>query len=89
MLVAAAWAGESMNTEEARLHDVIEKFHTAMLVTQDPSGALVARPMAIAEHDEEAGTLTFSTSSETGKVSEIRADEDVAVVMQSSSDTSR
>lgn len=56
-----------------------------MLVTQEESGALVARPMAVAEHNEEDGTLTFSTSSESGKVGEIRADDDVAVVMQSSS----
>lgn len=74
-----------MNTKQEKLQEVIENFHTAMLVTQDTTGALVARPMAIADHDHETGTLVFSTSSETGKVSEIRADEEVAVIMQSSS----
>ncbi len=74
-----------MSTQQARLQEVIKKIHTVMLVTQEETGALVARPMAIAEHNEKDGTLTFSTSSESGKVSEIRADEDVAVVMQSSS----
>lgn len=73
-----------MSTEQTKLQEVVDEFDTVMLVTQETSGALVARPMAIAEHNENDGTLVFSTSSETGKVTEIRADDDVAVVMQSS-----
>ena len=48
-----------MNTQE-KLIDLIHDFDNAMLVTKSDGGALVGRPMAIAEATEE-GVLWFVT----------------------------
>jgi general stress protein 26 len=71
-----------MNTQE-KLIDLIHDFDNAMLVTKSDGGALVGRPMAIAEATEE-GVLWFVTDRNSGKMDDLISDNDVAVTMQSS-----
>ena len=62
------------------LRELIKGFRTAMFVTRTPSGALRARPLAIA--DNRAEDLYFATSMDSPKVKEIEADPHVNVCMQ-------
>lgn len=71
-----------MNTDD-KLQELIGKFDVGMLITHD-EGGMAARPMNVAEHDEQSGELLFVTSMETGKVDEILAGADTAVVFQDS-----
>ncbi|WP_182865443.1 pyridoxamine 5'-phosphate oxidase family protein [Rhodopirellula sp. JC639] len=69
-----------MNTEK-KLLDLIHGFDNAMLVTKTPSGALDARPMAVAQATDD-GRLWFVTDRNSGKIADLMSDQDVAVTMQ-------
>lgn len=73
-----------MNSEEVRqkIFELIGEFDTAMLVTAHPGWGLRARPMAIADTDDQGG-LWFVTSSETPKVEEVEHQPMVNLTMQS------
>lgn len=58
---------------------LVAEFRTAILVTHDEHGMPRARPMAIAKCDPD-GTLWFSTSDHSPKVSELSRDGKVAVI---------
>lgn len=64
-----------------RLLDVIGKFDSAMLITQDDSGASHARPMSIARLND-SPDLFFAASIDSPKVREIEADPQVTLTMQ-------
>jgi general stress protein 26 len=66
-----------------KLHELLEDFDTAMLVTRNHEGELRARPMVVADVDAE-GTIWFMTQNQSGKIDEIAADDQVGVTMQSS-----
>lgn len=68
-------------SQEQMLHDLLEDFDTAMLVTHAPSGALHSRPMAVAKVDPD-GDLWFVTDRSSGKMDDIHADAQVNVSMQ-------
>ena len=70
-----------MKTEMQKIHDLIEKFDTAMLVTHGRDGFERARPMAIA-NVEPNGTVWFFTGRVSEKVREILVDDEVLLVMQ-------
>ena len=70
-----------MTDVQAKLIDLLGDFSNAMLVTQKPDGGLDARPMAIARVDDD-GDLWFATDRNSGKVAEIKHDDDVVVTMQ-------
>ncbi len=72
-----------MTTPEHKLHDLLADFGVAMLVTHADEGRLRARPMALAEVDDD-GTLWFLTDRHSGKVAELAQDGDALVTMQSS-----
>jgi general stress protein 26 len=69
-------------TPEVKLHELLEEFSVAMLVTRTPEGQLRGRPMALAEVEPD-GTLWFITDRHSGKVDELGRDAHVAVTMQS------
>jgi len=64
------------------LHQLLRDFHVAMVVSHDPDGAMVARPMAIARIDRD-GAMYFTTNVATTPAAEIAADPQVTVVVQS------
>ena len=66
-----------------KLHDLLEDFGVAMLVTRTPEGQLRGRPMALAQVEGD-GTLWFVTGKHSAKVDELALDSHVAVTMQSS-----
>lgn len=68
-------------SDRERLYDVLEEFDTAMLVTRAADGELRARPMAIADK-EENGDVWFVTQIDSPKVDEIQADPRVNVSLQ-------
>ncbi|HEY0710543.1 MAG TPA: pyridoxamine 5'-phosphate oxidase family protein, partial [Polyangia bacterium] len=74
---------EKLTEAEKRkhLHELIEEFDSAMLVTRTPAGELRARPLAIAEAQED-GLLYFATSIDSGKVHEVESDAHVCVTLQ-------
>ena len=73
-----------MSTSSAqKLHELLEEFGVAMLVTRTDDGNLRGRPMALAEVEPD-GTLWFITDRHSGKMEEIEKDGHVAVTMQSS-----
>src|SRR6187399_1487294 len=65
-----------------KLHELLEDFDLAMLVTRSDSGQLRSRPMAFAAVDPD-GTLWFLTERNSGKIDEIACDHHVNVAMQS------
>ena len=71
----------SEQDKRAHVRNLIAGFSTAMLVTHTADGELRARPLTIADHDED-GRLVFSTSIESGKVQDLEHDPNVVVVMQ-------
>lgn len=71
------------NTDLKKLYDILTEFDTAMLITHTPDGRLHARPMVIADVEENCD-LWFITRSDSGKVEEVQADHDVHVFMQNS-----
>ena len=64
-----------------RLIEIARSFHTAMVVTSHPEGGSHARPMGIARVGDN-GDIWFATNAGAGKVDEIAADSEVAVIMQ-------
>jgi len=64
-----------------KLHDLLAKFDTAMLISRTPEGQLRGRPMAVAHVDEDC-QIWFFSSIESGKVHEIECDSHVSVVCQ-------
>ncbi|MCC9602764.1 pyridoxamine 5'-phosphate oxidase family protein [Stieleria sp. JC731] len=72
-----------MDTHQ-KLLDLIGDFRNAMLTTRTSQGELDARPMAIAEVEDD-GTLWFVSDRSSGKIADLMLDQDVAVTMQSSS----
>jgi general stress protein 26 len=70
-------------SEKEHLHDLVRGFNTAMLVTRTGSECLHARPMSVADVDD-AGDIWFTTSIDSGKVSEMLHDRHVCVIMQGS-----
>ena len=64
-----------------KFHTLLCGFDTAMLVTHSDDGELRARPMAIAQVDDNC-RVWFLTKEETGKVHEIEADRRVNVSCQ-------
>ncbi|MDV6029269.1 MAG: general stress protein [Phycisphaera sp. RhM] len=71
-----------MNTHK-KLIDLLKDFDTAMLVTRSVDGAINARPMAVAQVEPD-GRLWFVTERDSGKVSDVALDSEVAVTMQAS-----
>jgi general stress protein 26 len=67
--------------DRQRLHELLESFSNAMLVTTTPEGGLHARPMAIAELEPDADAY-FVTSSDSPKVGEVLHDRDVLLTFQ-------
>lgn len=73
--------GDDDSNPRIHLYNLITKFHTAMLVTRTPGGALRARPLSLAAvHDE--GLLYFATSVDSPKVAEIAAHPEVLITLQ-------
>jgi general stress protein 26 len=64
------------------LHELLEDFDTAMLVTRAHDGHLHARPMAVAELRADADVY-FVTGVDSPKVAEVYADADVLITFQS------
>ena len=71
----------SVNPKD-KLQDLVGDFRDAMLVTKDSNGDLQARPMHVAEHDEDAGTIVFASSILSEKIDELRSDPSVCVAFQ-------
>ncbi len=65
---------------------LLKKFHTAMLVTHTGEHGFHARPMAIAEVDED-GRMWFFTAANTAKVHEIEIDSHVHLTAQDGDST--
>src|SRR5690606_13023115 len=93
----AVAGGTDQRVAGEKVRELLGQFDTAMLVTRTAAGELRARPMMIAEavqgHFDEGGPgdggtgdggtlVTFITSTESGKVDEIRTDSHVAITMQ-------
>lgn len=72
-----------VDDELARLLGIARDFHFAMLTTIAADGHLHARPMTIAEIDEDTGTMWFLTSRDAEPCAEIRRDSRALVTMQS------
>lgn len=70
-------------TPDQKLHDLLKDFGTVMLVSRTAEGHLRARPMQVAEVEED-GTLWLMTERHSPKTREIAQDEHVNVAMQSS-----
>jgi general stress protein 26 len=70
--------------DRKQLHELLESFSAAMLVTYSPERTLHARPMAIAELQPDADAY-FVTSIDTPKATEIMQDGDVLLTFQDDS----
>jgi len=68
-----------------KLLSILKDFDTAMLVTQSPDGAIVARPMHIAQLDDDGG-LWFVSERDSGKIKDVKSSDRVAVTVQSSNE---
>lgn len=68
-------------TTEEKLHDLLNDFDSAMLVTRTNEGQLRSRPMMLADVDAD-GSLWFMTGSDSGKMDEIESDSHVNVALQ-------
>lgn len=64
-----------------RLHQLLSRFDTAMLVTHGPGDNLHGRPMAVAQV-EPNGDLWFITAADTAKIQEIQTNSRVLVTFQ-------
>lgn len=73
-------------SEAQKFHDLLVKFETAMLITHTGDGSLRARPMAVAQIEDDC-TVWFMSLHESGKVHEIEHDNRVAVTCQKDRDT--
>jgi general stress protein 26 len=74
---------DTMTEDEKRAHlrEVMASFDTAMLVTHTSDGHLRARPLALAEQQDD-GLVYFATAVDSPKVHEIETDARVNVTMQ-------
>ena len=63
------------------LYELVRDFHTAMLVTRGKDGELRGRPLSVAREDDE-GRLFFAIRVESLHVTELAADEHVALLFQ-------
>jgi general stress protein 26 len=64
--------------------EILRKFDRAMLITHAPSTGFHARPMAIADTDND-GSVWFISGADSAKVDELQRDAQVQAVMQNSS----
>jgi general stress protein 26 len=71
----------SDDEKRQRLRMLLSQFDTAMLVTRTGGAGMRARPLTIAESDDD-GAMVFSTAIDSPKVHELEADPHVDVVMQ-------
>lgn len=71
-----------MDTQR-KLIDLLREFDTAMLVTRSADGSMDARPMAVAQVEDD-GQLWFVTDRNSGKIADLGMDSEVAITMQSS-----
>jgi general stress protein 26 len=71
----------SESSARDQFHEALASFAHAMLVTRTPEGVLRARPMAIADIDQDE-CVWFTTSEQSGKIDEISADPHVCVTFQ-------
>jgi len=71
----------SEDEKRKRLSTLLDLFDTAMLVTNTAEGGMRARPLSIAESQDD-GAMYFSTAVDSPKVEELEADPHVNVVMQ-------
>lgn len=69
---------------EDKLHDLLQDFDSAMLVTRCNDGQLRSRPMMLADVDDDGG-LWFMTGGNSGKIDEIASDHHVNVALQTKS----
>lgn len=67
--------------QREHFHKLLKQFHTAMLVTHADLGRLRARPMAIAQVEDDC-RVWFITGAETAKTHEIEANTRVHIVCQ-------
>ena len=65
----------------AKIHEMLEDFHTAMLITHAHDQAPSARPMAIARVEPDCG-LWFFTGRDSAKVHDIQSDQHVLIACQ-------
>ena len=72
------------NEKRERLSTLLSLFDTAMLVTRTEGGAMRARPLSIAESNDD-GAMYFSTAIDSPKIEELAADSRVNVALQSGS----
>ncbi len=72
---------ETERDKREHLISLFEDVETVMLVTQSIDGQLRGRPMGLAEVRPD-GTIYFNTSMDSGKVPEIAANPNVAVILQ-------
>lgn len=70
-----------MTTTFEKLNELLADFSMAMLVTQTTQGQLRARPMAVAEVNED-GTVWLMTDKHSAKVDEITHEHQVNLTMQ-------
>lgn len=68
-------------TPSIKLHELVESFGVAMLITRTNDGEMRGRPMALA-HVDESGDLWFATGKHSAKVDEIEQESHVAITMQ-------
>jgi general stress protein 26 len=68
----------------AHLHELVEDFDAAMLVTLAANGGVHARPMAVAEINER-GDSYFATSVDSPKINEVLGDPRVLITFQGKS----
>jgi general stress protein 26 len=73
-----------MQTKETRkkVHDILKGFSTAMFVTIGPGGRPGARPMQIAEAEDEGGDIYFFTGRGGTLATEVKEDATVLLVFQ-------
>jgi len=68
-----------------KFHDLLTRFDTGMLITHSGSNRLHARPMAVAQVEENCD-LWFITGVDSPKSAEIRSNEEVLVTFQNKRD---
>lgn len=68
--------------QRAHLLELLKEFHTGVLTTTGLDGGLHARPLAVAQANDD-GTLWFSTHAVSAKVEEIAKRQRVGVTFQS------
>ena len=67
---------------EKHFFEILKEFDNAMMVTHGAAAGLHARPMAIADVDQD-GSIWFITGDDTAKVYELEKDASLLAVMQS------